>query len=122
MKKSHLWIYRISTGLISVMLVMGASRYILSNEEVQAAFVSLGFPVYLIYPMAIAKFLGVAALWVKGPTWLRDWAYAGIFFNLLLAASAHMNVGDGEAPFAFIGLAILCTSFFFHRKKLSATT
>ena len=58
------------------------------------------------------------ALWLKNQPALKEWAYAGIFFNLLLAASAHINIGDGEAPPAIIGIVILMTSYFTGKKLM----
>ncbi|HAA13826.1 MAG TPA: hypothetical protein DCE41_19895 [Cytophagales bacterium] len=118
MKKSQLWIYRISTGLLSLLMLFSASNYIFNNAEVQQAFTGLGFPVYLIYPMAIAKVAGIIVIWTKRIGWLTDWAYAGFFFNLLLAASAHINAGDGQAIGALMGLVFFTVSFYFYRKSI----
>jgi len=104
-------VYYISTALASFPLLMGAGNYIFNNEMIQGAFTSLGFPIWLIYPMAIAKILGVAAIWIPAvPKWLREWAYAGIFFNVILAAGAHMAVSDGSQGFAIIALVMVIVS------------
>lgn len=105
--------YYISTGLLSALLLFSASMYLFKHADVTTAFTGLGFPTWLIYPMAIAKLLGVIALWVKAiPTLVREWAYAGIFFNVLLAAGAHLAIGDGEAGGAFLGLILVLISRF----------
>ena len=82
MKKLKLvhWIF---TGLASAMLLMGAGIYIFNQEEVIGIFGLLGFPSWLIYPMAIAKISGVIVLIAKPNTWLTNWAYAGFAFNFL---------------------------------------
>ena len=43
---------------------------------------------------------------------LSDLAYAGMFFHLLLAISAHLNAGDGGFFPALVGLVLLLVSFF----------
>ena len=64
MKKDKI-IYWISTGLLSLMMAMSASMYIFNYETITATFQSLGYPSYLVYPLAIAKILGIAAILTK---------------------------------------------------------
>lgn len=111
------WIF---TGLLSVLLVMGASMYIFDHETAVESFGKLGFPEWLIYPMAIAKFLAVLTLLTKFNKKLVEWAYAGIFFNLLLAVGAHVAVADGEFPGALVGLIFLLASYFTWNKSQKA--
>ena len=101
------WIF---TGLISAFLLMSASMYIMNHEEVSGAFVKLGFPIWLMYPMAAANFLGVMMLLTKFNKWLTEWAYAGIVFNLLLAAGAHLAISESAAP-AIVGLVLTIGSY-----------
>ncbi|AZQ63085.1 DoxX family protein [Flammeovirga pectinis] len=116
MKNKNLIIYRVATVLLSLLIVMGASMYILDHENVVKAFEALGFPTELIYFMATAKFLGVIALWQTKSKVLQEWAYAGFVYNLLLAVFAHINVGDGEQWGAVAGLIFLAISYFFRNK------
>ncbi|MFT6921573.1 MAG: hypothetical protein ACJA1C_000570 [Crocinitomicaceae bacterium] len=111
------WIF---TGLLSVLLVMGASMYIFEHETVVGNFAKLGFPEWLIYPMATAKLLAVLMLLTKFNKSLTEWAYAGIFLNLLLAVSAHVAVSDGEFPAALIGLILVLASYFTWGKSQKA--
>lgn len=109
-------IYRIITGLFSALVLMGASQYFFNYEVVSEMFTNLNFPTYLIYPMGIAKLLGVLAFWINVPKRLKEWAYAGFMFNFLLAISAHINVNDGEFFPAVIALIFAIASYFFYRK------
>jgi DoxX-like family len=106
------WIF---TGLISALLLMGASMYILDHEEVVKSFNHLGFPTWLIYPMAIAKFLGVMMLLTKFNKWLTEWAYAGIVFNLLLGFGAHLAISD-DALAPLVALVLITGSYFTWKK------
>ncbi|MBT5808696.1 DoxX family protein [Candidatus Uhrbacteria bacterium] len=103
--------YHLATGLVSAMLLMGAGVYILNYDMVAEMFVSLGYPTYVIYPLAIAKILAVIALWYKKYPMLTEWAYAGLFFVFLLAISAHVNAGDGQFAGALVALLLLITSY-----------
>jgi len=111
-------IYWIATGILTAMMLFSAGNYLFNNDFVREAFISLSFPTYIIYPLAIAKVLGlVAILFIKNRS-LREWAYAGFFFNFVLALFAHISVGDGEYPGALIALIALIISYS-TRKKLA---
>ena len=102
----------ITTGLFSAMMLMSATMYFAKNDMVSEMFTKLGFPTYIIYPLAIAKILGVVALWQKKSRTITEWAYAGFFFDFLLAGSAHIVVQDGEFFGAVIAMALLMGSYF----------
>jgi DoxX-like family len=47
--------------------------------------------------LGIWKWLGGLALLAPGMPWLKEWAYAGVFFDLTSAALSHAASGDGAA-------------------------
>ena len=55
--------------------------YFTKYEMVKGFFQSLGYPIYLIYPLATAKVLGIIAIITKKSRLLKEWAYAGFFFR-----------------------------------------
>ena len=116
MKNRELLIYRIATGLISLLMAFSATMYFVQNEIVRETFLNLGFPTFIIYPLAIAKILGLIAIWSNKSKMLKEWAYAGFTFDLLLATGSHLVAQDGAAAPAFFGLILLGTSYFYHRK------
>lgn len=115
MKKTKL-IYWILTGIFSLMILGGISMYIFQHEIASENFTKLGFPTYLIYGMATAKTLGLVAILSRKSQVLKEWAYAGFFFNLLLAASAHLAAGDGEAGGAIVAMLLMFGSYFMEKK------
>lgn len=110
-------IYWIATILLSLLMLFAAYNYIFKHALVRDVFDKLGYPAYIIYPLAAAKVLGVIAILTKKSRTLKEWAYAGFFFNFILAASAHLNAGDGAnvAP-ALVSLGLLSISYFADRK------
>jgi len=98
------------------MMLISAGMYIFNNAEVSEVFSGLGFPAYIIYPLAIAKILGIAAIWYNKFTSLKEWAYAGFFFDFVLAFSAHIMIGDGEFAPAIVAMVLLFTSYFSWKK------
>jgi len=66
----------------------------------------LGYPMYFFAILGFWKVLGaVAILWPRLPR-LKEWAYAGIFFDLTGAAASCAAVG-GYGAYAFHVLAPL---------------
>ena len=108
--------YWISTGLLSILMVMSATMYFVKYDDVAETFTSLGFPLFIIYPLGVAKYLGVVAILTRKSQMLKESAYAGFFFDMLLALSAHINVGDQMAAPAGVGIVFLFVSYFTEKK------
>ena len=110
-------IYWISTGLLTLMMLMSASMYFFKHSEVSTTFNQLGFPSYVVYPLATAKLLGLIAIWTGISKFLKEWAYAGFFFNFMLAMSAHIVANDGQFGGALVALVLLLTSYIMDKKR-----
>ena len=108
--------YYITTGLLTLLMLFSASMYLFTHEMAQQAFTSLGFPVYIIYPLAIAKILGLIAIWTNLSPRLKEWAYAGFAFDTMLAVVAHLSANDGQFAGALVGLLLVLASSFFYGK------
>jgi len=65
--------------------------------------------------------LGIAAILTKKSNILKEWAYAGFFFDFLLAFFAHIAVGDGEFGGAIIATILLFVSYIYDRKIFGST-
>jgi hypothetical protein len=109
----------ISTGLFTALMLFSAANYVFNHETMVVAFSNLGFPSWIIYPVAVAKLVGLAALWFSKSDTLKEWAYAGFFFNILLAFGAHISIADGEFPGALMAFALSAVSYY-SWKKLKA--
>lgn len=109
-------IYWAATGLLTAFMLLSAGMYFFNYEMVSETFSKLGFPTYIIYPLAILKMLGLIAIWTKKSNTLKEWAYAGFFFDFLLAFSAHLNVNDGEFAGALVAMILLIVSYSFDKK------
>lgn len=104
--------YWISTALLCLLYLASAIFYATQGEKVRQAFAAVGYPGYLVSILMVVKVLGVAAILSRINVWLSDLAYAGMFFHLLLAISAHVHAGDyAGAPPAAIGFLVLIVSF-----------
>jgi len=118
MKKRNRTIYYVATGLLTLNMLMSAGMYFFNYDMVAETFQAMMYPTYIIYPLAIAKLLGLVAIWTDKSTWLKEWAYAGFVFDSLLAASGHFNIGDGDGAPALVALVIVSISYIFYKLKL----
>ena len=115
MKTSRI-IYWISTGLLCLMMLLSAGMYVINYAGVSEIFTSLGYPTYIIYPLGIAKILAVVAILTKKSVILKEWAYAGLFFDFVLAMTAHIMINDGEFGGAAFALVALAVSYVYDKK------
>jgi uncharacterized membrane protein YphA (DoxX/SURF4 family) len=70
---------------------------------------ALGYPLYLMTILGVWKVLGTAALLVPRFPRLKEWAYAGIFFNMSGAAISHVVAGDPAWHAVYTGLLAVLT-------------
>ena len=115
-------IYYISTGLLTLLMIMSIGMYLFNHDMMAETFTKLGYPSYIIYPLAAAKALGLITIWTNLSHTLKEWAYAGFFFDFILALSAHINIGDGEHIPAIIALILLLISYYFSKKTDTTLT
>ena len=106
------WAYWISTGLLCGLYLAVAGFYITQHAMVETMYAGLGYPAYLINILIVLKILGPVAILSRVSVPLSDLAYAGMFYHLLLAISAHLNAGDFGFPPAAVMLICLIVSFY----------
>ena len=109
--------YYLSTVLLSALFLFSAIMYFTQYDAVQGVFQNLGFPTWIIYPLGFVKILGVLAIWLPVPRMLKEWAYAGFFFDAALAFGAHHYANDGEEIGAIIAIILTLTSRYFMDKR-----
>ncbi|OIQ15546.1 MAG: hypothetical protein BM556_18070 [Bacteriovorax sp. MedPE-SWde] len=108
--------YYTLTGLLTLMLTMSAGMYIFNYDEIAPVFSKLGYPVNIIYPLALAKILALIAIWTRKSKALLTMAYVGLFYNFILAFYAHVAISDGEFAGAVIATLLLAGSYFSQNK------
>lgn len=110
MSKVQLYAYWISTILVSMLMCYSAWMYFNNPSEIQSIFTTYGYPAYLVIPLAFAKLIGVVVILWRPIKWLTEWAYAGFFFDLLLAVTGHYMAADGSWIFPLTGVILLIIS------------
>jgi uncharacterized membrane protein YphA (DoxX/SURF4 family) len=87
-------VYWGATGLVALGFLAGGLTDLARTADVEAGMAHLGYPAYLATLLGVWKVLGAAAIVAPGLPRLKEWAYAGIAFDLTGAASSHAWVGD----------------------------
>jgi len=95
--------YWVTTALVAAELAVGGVWDIMRIPYVRTVIEHLGYPSYFLVILGLWKVLGAAALLVPRFPRLKEWAYAGTFFNYTGALASHLAVGDG----ADVGLIVL---------------
>jgi hypothetical protein len=122
MKKTNI-IYWIFTGLFSFMMLGSAIPDILSVQvAVDGMHGELGYPIYFIPFIGTAKLLGVIALLVPGFPRIREWAYAGLIFDLLGATYSIIAAGGTPVQYApmILPLSLGTISYIYYHKRIKA--
>ena len=87
--------YWAATGLVALVYLGGATFYITAHDMVAGMYEGLlKFPTYIIWPLAILKIVAAVVILWRPSTFLSDFAYAAMFWNLLLASSAQSICKD----------------------------
>jgi hypothetical protein len=118
MKKTNIF-YWIFTGLFGFLMFFSAIPDILSSPvAIEGMHKGLGYPVYFVPFIGVAKTLGVIAILVPGFPRLKEWAYAGLFFDLIGATFSIIAVGNIQGVgFMVLPLALAVTSYLFYTKR-----
>ncbi|WP_333597289.1 DoxX family protein [Chryseobacterium flavum] len=116
MKKSKIFFWVATVILILWEGIMPAATLVFAPEYVNAGTKALGYPDYFAYSLIICKILGVTAISVnKVPDKLKEWAYAGLAFNLIFALISHACVDQKPEymlmPLVFLGILVISYRF-----------
>jgi hypothetical protein len=94
-------------------MLLSAVPDVLEFPEAAAVFHRLGYPAYLLPFLGTAKTLGVLVVIVPGVARLKEWAFAGLTFDLLGALYSHLAIGDPPGVWlpALIGLVLISGAY-----------
>ena len=106
------YVYWIATGLVALVYLGAAAFYISSHDMVAGMYREvLSYPTYIIWPLAILKIVGAVVILWRPSAMLADWAYAAMFWHLVLAFGAHVGAGDPGWPPALATWVLLIASW-----------
>ena len=86
--------YWVTTGIL-VFCMTGGIFELLGAKTTMDGIMKLGYPGYIIPALGLGKILAILAILWPGLPRLKEWAYAGIFFNMMGAMVSHVARNDG---------------------------
>ena len=103
--------YWVTTALVVFELGMGGVWDVLRVPQVRGLIERLGYPSYFLIILGIWKLLGAVALAIPRFPRLKEWAYAGVFFDLTgavasLWASGLVDMGTVAYPIVMAVVAV----------------
>jgi hypothetical protein len=100
--------YWVATTLIALETFVGGitdlahgGTMLVAGPPVAGIVTQLGYPVYILTILGVWKLPGAVVIVVPGLTRLKEWAYAGIFFELSGAAASYILHGEITADFGW---------------------
>ena len=112
------------TLIVSAEMVAGSLWDLLRIEWVRVVMTDLGYPHYLLSILGVWKLPCAVTLLVPRFQRLKEWAYAGAFFNFTGAAASHYFVGDGKwiGPLVFAGFVLASWALRPPHRRLASAT
>ncbi|HEX6553490.1 MAG TPA: DoxX family protein [Ktedonobacteraceae bacterium] len=104
--------YWVATAAFALeMLIAATGELFLSSPDHEIVQIRIheGYPAYLLTILGVWKLLGIIALLVPGFPRLKEWAYAGFFFDLTGAAVSGIVSGGAGDPGTTILFPIILT-------------
>lgn len=115
--QARLIVYWLATASIALETFVGGvmdlthgRTAVVSGPPVADVVTSLGYPLYLLAILGVYKVLGAMVVVAPGLLRLKEWAYAGIVFELSGAVASQLASGhptDGIAPAILLGVALV---------------
>lgn len=100
-------IYWVATAIVALLFVVPGASLVAHVPHLLEEMGRLGYPPYFLYLLGACKVLGAVAILVPGLPRLKEWAYAGMLFDILGAIVSHAAVGD-EAANMVLPIVIAC--------------
>jgi hypothetical protein len=120
MKKINLS-YWIITIIFAGFMIFTAVPDLLLQDKTKSFITMLGYPPYFAPFIDVAKIIGSIAICIPAFKRIKEWAYAGLFFDLAGATySVVIKYGvDVSIVFMLLPMVFLFASYFLWHKKMA---
>ena len=117
-------LYWVFTILFAGLMIFSSIGGIGPTAEVkQMLHDGMGYPIYFIQFISIAKIIGAVTILIPGLKKIKEWAYAGLFFDLAGAIYSIIAISPSFDP-KMLGMLIWIVmgilSYYFWNKKSAA--
>ena len=120
MMKSTKIIYWTTTILFAAFMIFSAIPDIAMTDDTKQFMRHLGYPDYFMPFIGVAKLLGSIAILTPGLKKIKEWAYAGLIFDLIGAVYSNIMI-DGFQPglLVMIPVFIVAIVSYLYNQKLN---
>jgi uncharacterized membrane protein YphA (DoxX/SURF4 family) len=105
--KSTKIIYWTSTILFAGFMLMTSIQYVMLTPETVDFITKLGYPAYIVPFLGIAKIIGSIIILIPSFRKIKEWAYAGLFIDLIGATFSLIKVYGINPSMSFMLLIII---------------
>ncbi len=118
------WVFTILFA--GLMLFSAIPSILVTDDSVKLVHNMLGYPIYFIPFTGVAKLLGVIAILIPGIKTIKEWAYAGLFFDLAGAVYSGIAVAKGAIDPRMLGMLLwivpgILSYIFYHKLQNDST-
>jgi hypothetical protein len=117
-------LYWVFTVLFALLMLFSSWGSIVVNDDAKKLIhEQLGYPIYFIPFTGFAKLIGSIVILIPGLRTIKEWAYAGLFFDLIGAVYSGIAVAKGVDPmmlFLLVWFVPGILSYIFWKKTLKA--
>src|SRR3954463_9680756 len=108
--RSRTLAYWASTAIVAAEFLVGGVMDLMHMPPFFGVMLHLGYPPYFSVILGTWKVLGALAVLIPRTARLKEWAYAGMVFDLTGAAASHLASGDPAnkilTPLVLVGLVV----------------
>ena len=103
-----------TSTVIACLALFASLTYLTGSEQVVAGFAKAGYPQHLRIVLGIAKPIAAIVLLLPRFALLKEWAYAGVTFALVMATISGYLSGDGVKSWSLplVILVLVAVSYF----------
>ena len=105
--KTKVVAYWAATGVLAFCIGSGGAAELAQVPGNVQGLAALGYPAYFVMLIGLWKVLGAIAVLVPGFPRLKEWAYAGMFFNMTGAAVSTVAVTGTHEPWHVVAQLLM---------------
>ncbi|MBV8933441.1 MAG: DoxX family protein [Kutzneria sp.] len=102
-------IFWTATGIIAATWLGGGVADLIRWPDTVADMLQLGYPPYVMTILGMWKIPAAIVILMPGYPLLKEWAYAGTFFEISGAFASHLAAGSAFHHLFWTGLFTVCT-------------
>jgi len=96
--RTRLVVYWLATIAAAALFAIPGAALLVRDYHFASEMARLGYPAYFLPPFGVLKILGAVTILLPGIQRMKEWAYAGMVFDVSFAVWSRAAVGDPLLP------------------------